>query len=1106
MVEHSTKRKKYHDKDKYYKLAKEQGLRSRAAFKLAQINRKYNIIEKCNTAILDLCAAPGGWTQILSRTLGSTSTVPIIAVDILPIRNLHTPNVITLIGDITTDQCKADIKRTLQQHGIKNHGRRRKSNNPDADNVDDSNDNKVDLVLHDGAPNIGADYNKDAYEQNEMVLHAARVATQHLKRDGTFITKVYRSRDYTTVLWILQQLFDKVDTFKPKASRLTSSEIFLICLQYKAPIKGIDYKLLDPKYAFDTANISSSTMNQDNADKKKTMNIFDKNWDKPIRQRGGYDFDHYDFTMRHIESIIHFINCTTMKEAITMLSRSTGLQFTKDDDVNIKDYIMNHPLTTKDIKLSLEDLQVLNKSDFKSLLNWRILMQEAVKIMNNDNNTDQKLDDDNDNDMDDEDDDDDDVTKVKKDGDNDSDDDDEEMIQGEIEEMRVRRSKEKKRQLKKERAIAAKRRKKIALNSSSMTIDIHDDPIFSLSSIPNQKILDRIANDIDLDKTTDEAIFGTEEENDEDIVIMGKDPEYDDDDSNSDDDNIDEKKVLKKREKELNEAYELYLQTTKDGLAKSNTKMAKRSKKLQREKVINEVIEDNEMLLNNDTDMNGMDYDKRQYVQLLTGKNISKTSNYKKRNDGDSSDDDNNNADRDSDDSDDDNDNDSDGFHDEPMTPDEYQQKKKSTTIQNNNRNSLIHKFDDSEPKSATTARWFSNPLFATMGQMAKTTDTKNTKKRGHVDVSDNDTDGGSDIDTDGGSDIDGNEKRRNNNNKTKNNSKNKKLTADDVLAMMPRTDKQRRHEKRLKTMEKDAWKKELRAKKAGIDDGDMQIVARNDDDDDDDSIDDHRINEKDQLKHLSEDQKKKIIQAKELIKAGMGRMNDDPGNNNGSSSIEIVSKTADTIPNRPLPVMDDRKYDSEHEDYDSDDYAETLAIGTMIVQSKSKEKAFVDASYNRYSWNDPKNLPEWFCDDEKKHYRPQLPIPPALLAKMKQQMITLSVKPIKKVAEARARKNKRAKLKLVAAKKKAESVAKSPDMTEAMKLKAISKALQQKDNNGKGVQQKQYIVAKKGRGNSYSSKNVKVVDKRLKCDIRATKRIDKKKKNGGKIQKRKGR
>ena len=109
-------------------------------------------------------------------------------------------------------------------------------------------------------------------------------------------------------------------------------------------------------------------------------------------------------------------------------------------------------------------------------------------------------------------------------------------------------------------------------------------------------------------------------------------------------------------------------------------------------------------------------------------------------------------------------------------------------------------------------------------------------------------------------------------------------------------------------------------------------------------------------------------------------------------------------------------------------------------------------------------------------------------------------------MAEARARKNKRAKLKLVAAKKKAESVAKSPDMTEAMKLKAISKALQQKDNGKGGVQQKQYIVAKKGRGNSYSSKNVKVVDKRLKCDIRATKRIDKKKKNGGKIQKRKGR
>merc|ERR1719183_249537 len=98
----------------------------------------------------------------------------------------------------------------------------------------------------------------------------------------------------------------------------------------------------------------------------------------------------------------------------------------------------------------------------------------------------------------------------------------------------------------------------------------------------------------------------------------------------------------------------------------------------------------------------------------------------------------------------------------------------------------------------------------------------------------------------------------------------------------------------------------------------------------------------------------------------------------------------------------------------------------------RSKEKALVDASYNRFAWNDPADLPEWFVDDEHKHYRPQLPIPEALIAKMKEKMVALSTKPIAKVAEARARKNKRKRDKLAAARRKAQAVANSEDMSEA--------------------------------------------------------------------------
>jgi AdoMet-dependent rRNA methyltransferase SPB1 len=106
----------------------------------------------------------------------------------------------------------------------------------------------------------------------------------------------------------------------------------------------------------------------------------------------------------------------------------------------------------------------------------------------------------------------------------------------------------------------------------------------------------------------------------------------------------------------------------------------------------------------------------------------------------------------------------------------------------------------------------------------------------------------------------------------------------------------------------------------------------------------------------------------------------------------------------------------------------------------------------------------------------------------MKEKMLALSTK---KVAEARARKNKRAKTKLAAGKKQAEAVANSADMSEAMKLKAISKALRGKEAKKPG---KSYVVAKKGRGGN-GPKGAKLVDKRLKSDTRGEKRATKKQK-----------
>lgn len=238
-------------------------------------------------------------------------------------------------------------------------------------------------------------------------------------------------------------------------------------------------------------------------------------------------------------------------------------------------------------------------------------------------------------------------------------------------------------------------------------------------------------------------------------------------------------------------------------------------------------------------------------------------------------------------------------------------------------------------------------------------------------------------------------------------------------------------------------------------------------------------------MEGMSEEKKNKLLQARKLIKAGMGTqaMGDD---SNDAKGFEVVKD------DRPLPVVDSRQYDSENEEYDSDDYAKTMALGTMMLR-KSKAKALVDASYNRYAWNDPEDLPEWFVDDENRHYRPQLPIPQALLQKMKEKVVALTTRPIAKVAEARARKNRKAKLKLSAAKKKAQALAGSSEMSESMKLKQISKALRSADSKKSG---KELIVSKKGRK---GVKGAIMVDKRMKTDKRGMDRALKKKRKRGK-------
>lgn len=189
-------------RDIYYRLAKTSNYRARAAFKLLQLDATLGILSTATThdrlRVADLCAAPGGWSQVVAERRPGAR---VVAVDLKPMAPIA--GVEMVLGDITAAATAREVVDALG--------------------------GGADVVLCDGAPDVIGLNDVDEHLQNELVRKAWSMAEAILARGGCFVSKVYRGRDATALLESLRKHFRSVFVAKPRCSRSASPEAFVVC-------------------------------------------------------------------------------------------------------------------------------------------------------------------------------------------------------------------------------------------------------------------------------------------------------------------------------------------------------------------------------------------------------------------------------------------------------------------------------------------------------------------------------------------------------------------------------------------------------------------------------------------------------------------------------------------------------------------------------------------------------------------------------------------------------------------------------------------------------------------------------------------------------------
>ncbi len=198
----------------YYKLAKKTGYRSRASFKIMQIDDRFGIFRE-GDSVVDLGASPGGWLQVAKERVGENGKV--IGVDLRPIKPMD--GVVTILGDITDDNTMLEL---LDKFG-----------------------GKADVVLSDMAPNITGSYATDHARSINLCMFAVNVCDRILKKNGKMVMKVFMGDMFPTLKKELEARFQSVKVHSPDASRPTSSEVYVISKGFLAN-KTVELRPIEP--------------------------------------------------------------------------------------------------------------------------------------------------------------------------------------------------------------------------------------------------------------------------------------------------------------------------------------------------------------------------------------------------------------------------------------------------------------------------------------------------------------------------------------------------------------------------------------------------------------------------------------------------------------------------------------------------------------------------------------------------------------------------------------------------------------------------------------------------------------------------------------------